>query len=235
MEVFGNEWKDYAKKIEENWKKNIEKDDLVLIAGDISWAIKPEEAILDLKWLDSLPGTKVMIKGNHDYWWPSMKKLQKMLPPSVYAMQNSVYNDHGITIAGARLWDSEEYSFENLVELKKNAYSSKKTDLSEEATQQALSQKIFERELQRLKLSLGQINRDASIRIAMTHYPPLSADLKDSKASKMMEEHGIQCCVFGHLHNVKPDLQPFGEKNGIQYILTSSDYLKFTPVLITEV
>ena len=235
MEVFGSEWKDYTQKIETNWKKNVEEDDLVLIAGDTSWAIKPEEVIPDLEWIESLPGTKIMIKGNHDYWWPSLKKLNELLPPSIHAIQNGAFDHNGITIGGSRLWDTEEYSFENLIELKDNPYSPKKTDFIEEATQLELSQKIFSRELQRLKLSLGQINKSASIRIAMTHYPPISADLQDSEASKILEEHGIQCCVFGHLHNVKPDLQPFGEKNGVKYILTSSDYLNFTPTLITEV
>lgn len=235
MEVFGTEWKGYTQRIEDNWRKIVEQDDLVLIAGDISWAIKPEEVAPDLEWIESLPGTKIMIKGNHDYWWPSLKKLKELLPPSVHAIQNGAFDHNGITIGGSRLWDTEEYSFANLIELKENPYSPKKTDFVEEATQLELSQKIFTRELQRLKLSLGQINKSAPIRIAMTHYPPISADLQDSEASQILEEHGIQCCVFGHLHNVKPDLQPFGEKNGVKYILTSSDYLNFTPILITEV
>lgn len=227
MEVFGPAWEDYAKRIEENWKKVISEDDLVLIPGDICWAQKLEDALIDLKWIDALPGTKVILKGNHDYWWPSNKKLAEALPPSIHFVNNNVFNWKGVTIGGSRLWDTQEYSFVEYIEFQENPLATpKEIDMEQE-------EKIFARELERLRLSLEQLDPEASLRIAMTHYPPISADLKDSKASKILEEFGINMCVFGHLHNVKKEIPLFGEKNQILYLFTSADYLNFEPLLIT--
>jgi uncharacterized protein len=228
MEAFGLAWKDYMRRLEENWKDVVGNDDLVLIPGDISWALKFEEALVDLKWIDALPGTKVIVKGNHDYWWPSNKKLSQALPPSIHFINNTVFNWNGVTIGGSRLWDTEEYSFNAFIEFQENPLTKPKE------VDKAQEQKIFERELQRLKLSLEKLDDTAHMRIAMTHYPPISADLQDSKASKILEEYRIDVCVFGHLHNVKKDRPLFGEKNNIQYLFTSADYLNFKPILVTH-
>ena len=96
--------------------------------------------------------------------------------------------------------------------------------------QKDLSEKIFERELQRLEISLSTLPSDAKLRIAMTHYPPIGADLKPSRASEILEKHRIDLCVFGHLHNVKSKSLPFGTKNGVRYVLASSDYIHFKPI-----
>jgi len=226
MEVFGPAWKDYAHRIEKNWREVVQNDDLVLIPGDISWALKLEEALVDLKWIDALPGTKVLLKGNHDYWWPSNKKLSEALPPSIDFVNNNVFNWNDVTIGGSRLWDTEEYSFKDFIEFQKNPLAKPKE------VDKAQEQKIFERELERLKLSLEKLDDKAQMRIAMTHYPPISADLQGSKASKILEEFRIDVCVFGHLHNVKKERALFGEKNHIHYLFTSADYLNFKPILI---
>lgn len=227
MAFFGEVWEGYTDKIEKNWKEKITDDDLILIAGDISWAMK-EEVQLDLAWIDQLPGTKVIIKGNHDYWWGTLKKVYEYLPPSIHVIQNDVFNHKGISIGGSRLWDSKEYNFHKFIDFQENPRQKE----TEEKIQEDLQEKIFERELKRLELSLSKLDPKAKKRICMTHYPPVSWDLKDSKASKILEKHSIDICVFGHLHNVKKEAKLFGEKNGIEYLLTSCDYLNFDPIQI---
>ncbi len=227
MDVFGPTWEDYANKIEGNWKAHIQKEDLVLLPGDLCWAMKLDQALIDLQWVDALPGTKVLIKGNHDYWWDSPAKMKKIFPPSIHFIQNDSFDWHDVTIGGARLWDTEEYNFHSFIEFRENPLEKKShaKNLEEE-------KKIFLRELERLELSLSKLNPHAKTRIAMTHYPPISADLQDSLASKILEKHRISVCVFGHLHNVKKDKQLFGEKGGVKYLFTSCDYLDFIPMRI---
>jgi uncharacterized protein len=224
MEVFGEKWKDYSKKLEASWWNSIYPEDLVLIAGDISWAKKLQEAKIDLDWIDKLPGVKVLIKGNHDYWWSSLSKVQKILPESLHLIQNNAFNYQNVTIGGSRLWDSEEYNFDAYIE----AEVSKERGESAKAE----SEKIFKRELERLEMSLQALQQDAALRIAMTHYPPISATLSPSKVSMLLEKYAVDICVFGHLHNVKTDQPLFGKKNGVSYYLTSSDFLNFQPLMI---
>lgn len=229
MEIFGENWKNYSKKIEANWKKNVTKDDLVLIPGDISWAIKLKEALIDLEWIHNLPGKKVIIKGNHDYWWPSQTKLSKALPPSISFIQNSALSFDNISIAGTRLFDTQEYNFDEYINFIPNPKEKKN---KEKEIQEDLSEKIFFREIERLKLSLEKIDKNAKTKIVMTHYPPISANLKDSKISKLLDDYNIDICVFGHLHNLKKEKEMFGKKDMTQYILTSADYIDFNPIKI---
>lgn len=225
MAFFGETWEGYTDKIEKNWIEKISPEDLVLIAGDISWAMK-DEVRIDLAWIDKLPGKKLLLKGNHDYWWGSLSKVHSYLPPSISVIQNNTFDFHNVSIGGSRLWDTEEYNFSSFIEFKENPKA------KEKLIQQDLEEKIFQRELSRLDLSLSKLNPNAKYRIAMTHYPPISAELEDSKASKLLEKHNIDVCVFGHLHNLQQKASLFGEKNGIQYLLTSCDYLNFNPIEI---
>jgi predicted phosphohydrolase len=230
MEAFGPLWINYTDKMKEEWKKRITKDDLVLIAGDISWALKLQDALVDLQWIDDLPGTKVMIKGNHDFWWSSPAKMEKVMPSSIHFIQNNVFNWQDISIGGVRLWDTPEYNFSQYVEFVENPLSKKeKKDFFQTSEE---DEKIFVRDLERLKLSLAQLDKAAKTKIAMTHYPPLGADLKPSRASQILEQFGVNICVFGHLHSLKKGLSLFGEARGIKYYLTSCDYLDFTPIQI---
>lgn len=231
MEAFGPLWQDYTDKIQSHWRNAITDRDLILIPGDISWATHFEDALVDLNWIDQLPGTKVIIRGNHDFWWTSPSKLKKNLPPSIHFIQNDVFNWNGITIGGARLWDSEEYNFHEYIHFQENPRAQRKSP-EEFAAQKEADKKIFERELQRLELSLKQLDPNARLRIALTHYPPVSADLKPSRASTLLEKYKVQICIFGHLHNLKKDLPLFGEARGIRYILSSCDYLDFIPLRI---
>jgi predicted phosphohydrolase len=229
MEAFGSAWKDYAEKIAANWKRLIAPEDLVLIAGDISWAMHLEDALIDLKWIDALPGTKVMIRGNHDYWWSSPKKLAQVIPPTIHFIQNNTFNWNEVSIGGTRLWDTPEYQFNPFLILQDNPRAREKT--SQEFNREK-EEKIFLRELERLKLSLSQLSPQAKIRIAMTHYPPISADLQPSRTSQLLEEYRVDYCIFGHLHSVKPKALPFGTARDVQYLFTSCDYLDFVPLKV---
>ena len=227
MDSFGEPWINYTDKIEQAWRRVVKADDLVLLPGDISWAMSPEEAKADLEWIDSLPGTKVLIRGNHDYWWTSLSKVQKVLPPSLRLIQNSAFQFGDVGIAGARLWDSREYRFEPYITYVENPRAKKMIERASEAD----SEKIFERELGRLEASLKCLNKNARVRIAMTHYPPIGANLEESRASALLQKYKIDICVFGHLHNVKKEAKLFGKSvDGINYILVSADYCGFTPV-----
>lgn len=230
MDIFGENWVKHDEKIAEEWRKVISSDDLVLIAGDISWAMRLEHVQPDLEWIHALPGTKVMIRGNHDYWWHSLSKINKILPPSIHVIQNNVVHWQHIGIAGARLWDTTEYDFENYVVMAPNPKANPLTIID---TNPEEAQRIFDREVMRLEASLKCFQPADKLRLVMTHYPPISATLDNSVVSKLLEKYGVHYCVFGHLHNVPHDKDPlFGNKNGVEYILTASDYLDFKPKLI---
>jgi len=222
MELFGPTWKDYTRQIEKHWRAQISDEDLVLIAGDISWAMKPEDAVKDLEWIDQLPGTKVMIRGNHDYWWSSLSKVQKILPASIHAIHLNTYSFDGVSIGGARLWDTEEYNFNQYIEFRENPAEKKEKEPFD-------NQKIFERELQRLEMSLKQLDQKAKCRMVMTHYPPIGADLRPSRTSCLLKQYNVDVCIFGHLHQVRAGSLPFGTVEGTAYHLTSCDYLGFDP------
>lgn len=228
MEVFGPAWKDYARRIEENWRGVVGSDDLVLIPGDISWAMNLKDALIDLEWIDQLPGQKLMIRGNHDYWWPTASKLRAVIPPSISFIQNNAFDWNGVTFGGARLWDTHEYSFDDVIEFVENPLASKNKPNELEV------ERIFVRELERLKLSLKQLNPKATVRIALTHYPPIGANLRPSRASAILEDYEIDVCVFGHLHNVRENSLPFGEARGVKYCFASGDYLGFTPIKVID-
>lgn len=225
MEVFGPEWINYGEKLKENWSAVVRPDDLVLIAGDISWAMRTHEAKIDLEWIGALPGTKVMIKGNHDYWWSSLSKVEEIIPPSLHVIQNNAFHWNDCSIGGARLWDTDEYSFDGYIEYRESPVAPSKEEKPDQ-------EKIFKRELERLELSLKCLDQSAKQRLVLTHYPPINAELAPSLASALLEKYHVDICVFGHLHNVKKGVRLFGVHKGIQYYLTSSDYLDFKPLLI---
>lgn len=211
MDIFGGKWVGHQEKIEKGWKQVVGPDDLVLIAGDISWAMTLDEVKIDLAWIDALPGTKVMIKGNHDYWWHSVSKVRSILPPSCHIIQNDAFQWKGVSIAGTRLWDTNDYSFYPLPEDNER-------------------ERIYERELQRLEVSLKALQGD--VRLVMTHYPPIGKEMHPSRVSDLLEKYKVSACLFGHLHNMEKEQLSFGSLHGIAYHLTTCDYLDFTPLLI---
>ena len=215
MDLFGPEWENHPEKIAQDWKQKVSESDLVLIPGDISWAMSAEEVMPDLEWIHALPGKKLMIRGNHDYWWSSASKVRKLLPESIEVIQNSVYRFENVEIGGARLWDTPEFSFG--------------PPLAGGVDQEKLlkDEKIFERELGRLELSLQQFGEYAEKRIVMTHYPPIGNDLKSTRAHELLKKYRVDLCVFGHLHGFQRGVLPFGTLDGIHYLLTSCDYTGF--------
>jgi len=170
MDVFGEAWHNHSERIKHNWQRLVAKDDLVLIAGDISWAKLPSEVKPDLTFIDELPGTKVMIQGNHDYWWSSLSKVKSLLPPSCHAIHNTAFYYDGIAVAGSRLWDTEEFTMDEVIHFVSSERLTPELPITEEELAQM--RKIFDRELHRLELSLKAMSPNARKRIAMTHYPP---------------------------------------------------------------
>jgi len=209
MEIFGPQWSRYIERMRDHWVHYVQQDDLVLIAGDISWAMRLEEALPDLQWIESLPGTKAMIRGNHDYWWSSPTKVRSILPPSLHIIQHDAWEWQGYSIGGTRLWDTEEYHY------------------STPCTPDPEREKIYARELLRLEMSLKAMS--SAHKLVMTHYPPLGTDLKPSRVSKLLTQYGVTDCVFGHMHGLDAAQNYFGTCEGVRYHLTASDYLSFVP------
>lgn len=227
MEVFGPEWKGYIAAMEQQWKACVSDEDLILLPGDISWAMKLERMEEDLAWIEELPGTKVLIRGNHDYWWSSLSKMQKFFPPSIHVLHQSVYNWRGISIAGARLWDTPEVTFDGTSDYIPPPQS--KEELAEE-------KRIFDREVERLKRSLEQLDPHAQKRVVMTHYPPIDPKGTPTVVSKLFQHYRIDYAVFGHLHKLKPGLSLYDQIfEGTHYALVASDYLRFKPFKIYSV
>lgn len=231
MDIFGPRWVNHAERVKQHWCDLVLPEDLVLIAGDISWAKLASEAAADLEWIHTLPGIKLLLRGNHDYWWGSASSVAKLLPPSMAIIQNNATEWQGMSIGGSRLWDTPEYSFSDFIQVQATAAPAQ--TMEEDATT-ADQEKIFLRELHRLDLSLRELNPAAATRIALTHYPPIGANLAPSRASALLEKYRVDICVFGHLHNIPPGQLPFGTSRGVAYHLTACDYLQCTPLKVLE-
>lgn len=209
MDIFGLNWENHEEKIIDNWKKTVKEDDLVLLPGDISWGLKLEDARLDLERIDNLPGIKIISKGNHDYWWSSMNKMEFLNLKKTKFLHNNSYEYGDYSIVGTRGWaarDSFEFS-EN-------------------------DEKIYMREVGRLKNSLDTAKNKKII--AMLHYPPFNQDLTPNEFSKTLSEYGVEKCVYGHLHGKGHKFKFEGEFLGVEYIFVASDYLDFDLKLIRE-
>lgn len=217
MDRFGDHWKEHHVKVERAWRERVQPEDIVLHPGDFSWAMKPAEVAADLEWLSRLPGRKVLIKGNHDYWWPgSHKKLESLLPEGTYAFKKRAVVIDGIPFVGVRGGDFLPREGESL-----------------ERVNKALT-----RERRELLLSidhLGRIYAGERHPVALFHYPPYRMGASESAFTRILEDTGCRVCVFGHLHT-EPEWQRVfqGERNGITYRLVSCDSLSFVPLLVDE-
>ncbi|QRN86160.1 metallophosphoesterase [Clostridia bacterium] len=203
MNIFGNNWENHSQKIATDWLGQVSDDDLVLLPGDHSWGLKLAEAVPDLDFIGKLPGQKVLIKGNHDLWWQSKKKLLAVMHPSMHILQNDTYVYNEWTICGTRGWSvpmDDKFSPED--------------------------RKVYMRELLRLKMSLDKADKDKPI-IAMLHYPPVSASGVPNEFAKLLEEYGVKICIYGHLHGAMTRIAFEGELHGVQYHLVSADHLGF--------
>ena len=211
MHVFGEHWRGHGEKIAEAWDRDISDEDWVLVGGDTSWGLSMAEAQPDLDWLGDRPGTKILIKGNHCTWWSSMSKVRKALPDSVIPLQNTaVKMDDGTVVVGSRLWDPPGAPW---------------------ADEKA--EKIFERELGRLRLSIeAGAKLEGERTIALVHYPPRYTDGRTTPAVPILEEAGVEACIYGHLHGKDHKYGFQGEAGGIRYYLTACDAIDFAPIEI---
>lgn len=232
MAVFGEHWEDHAAKISAHWNDRVGEEDIVLLAGDTSWAMRLDDAVADLEFIGSLPGKKVLIRGNHDYWWSSPSRVRERLPEKMFIIQNDALEMDGAAFAGSRLWTDHEMPPMRL-KSRGTGDSMKGTEVAADKEQ---DEKIFLRELNRLELSLKRLDPDAPLKIVLVHYPPVTAALEPTRATTLLEAAGVHHCVFGHLHNLEPSpgRGMLGAKKGIVYHLTSCDYLDFIPTLVTE-
>ena len=234
MDVFGDKWCKHPDKITEHWNSLVAEDDLVLIPGDISWAMRLDQAMPDLEWINALPGTKVMIRGNHDYWWSSVKKMRAAMPESCHVIHNSVFNWGDYSIGGSRLWDNPEFNFADVIKVIPNPISKLPGPPSDQDREewQKHQDNILRRELIKLENSLKQLDQSAKHRIVMTHYPPVGLNMAESDASRLLKQYNVDICVFGHLHNVHSEGELFGAMDGIRYIFVACDYTDFTPIRV---
>ncbi len=214
MNVFGSGWDRHFERISDAWRADVTEKDTVLIPGDISWAMRLEDALPDLEAISLLPGRKVLIRGNHDYWWSSISRIRGLLPPGMIALQNDAADLEEAVVCGSRGW----------------MIPTEDTPLDPE------NLKIYQRELQRLRLSLEAGKRMAAGRplIAMLHYPPLYARERSSGFTDLLEEYGVSQCVYGHLHGNGIRAAWNGPERGVTYHLTSCDSLDFKPVRLMQ-
>lgn len=217
MDVFGSTWHNHTERIKENWNKTVGKDDLVIIAGDVSWATYLDEAKKDLQFVNSLPGKKLITKGNHDYWWESITKLERFKAEnelnSIGFLHNNFFTYENFSIGVARFWlnpDSDSFSKED--------------------------KKIYEREIIRLSLSLEKLDKECShdnTRVAALHFPPVNYHGKcDEAVMEIFKKYKVKKCIYGHLHGEGIKNAFTGSIDGIDFYLTSADALDFTPLRI---
>ncbi len=241
MDRFGPHWSDHPRKIERAWRERVREEDVVVVAGDLSWAMRLPEAVPDLEFLGRLPGRKVLVRGNHDYWWSSPSKVRAVLPEGVFILQNDAVRIGGAAFAGTRLWIDPGMAPLRLP-LRPRAAGGEAGDevgvrAAEVEADPERDEKLFCRELHRLQLSLSRLPPEADLFVAVVHYPPLSTDGAPTRAARLIEGAGVRFCLFGHLHDVAPGAAGslFGTRRGVTYLLTSCDYLEFTPLLVAEV
>ncbi|MCX7740917.1 MAG: metallophosphoesterase [Meiothermus sp.] len=211
MSIFGPEWEGHPEAVFREWRQVVGEDDLVIVAGDISWAMRLPDAMADLLDLTQLPGSKVLLRGNHDYWWPSISRLRQALPPRMYALQHDSLLIGNLAVAGSRGWDTP------------GSYSFTPED-----------EKIYRREVERLSLSLKTL-RDQSYEhlVVAMHYPPFSPSGGPTGFTELIERYRPSCVVYGHLHGADPDRLPKSWA-GIPLHFVSADVVRFRPQLILE-
>ncbi|MCP4501692.1 MAG: hypothetical protein GY822_17165 [Deltaproteobacteria bacterium] len=213
MDKFGKHWEGHAEKMAQAWDEKVGDDDVVLCPGDLSWAMKLEEAVLDLAWIGERKGRlKVLGRGNHDYWWSAIGKVRKALPESCVALQNDAVDLGDVVVCGARCWANPGA-----------------LDFSEH------DRKIYEREIGRLRLSLetGKKLADGRPLLAAIHYPPFSAKGEETAYSELMAEFDVPLCVYGHLHGHRAHQTAVqGNRGQVDYRLIACDALDFSPQLL---
>ena len=217
MSVFGARWSDHVRLLGENWLAAVGPDDTVLIPGDISWGMSLDEALPDLQYLDQLPGKKILSRGNHDYWWSSIRKIEHYcadhdLQTLSFLRNNSNMVSPEVMVCGTRGWllpDDPEFGPHD--------------------------EKIHLRELGRLKLSLDDASRQRKTGqklVVCLHYPPFGRNGRESGYTELMSRYAVDACIFGHIHGVDPHTELSLPSIRIRYALVAADYLDFSPLCI---
>ncbi len=221
MDIFGPQWKDHAERLRAAWTETVGPDDLVAVPGDVSWAMHLPELVPDLAFLDALPGRKLLMRGNHDYWWTTLAKMDRYLGDHGFASVSFLRNSGvrlpgedpagpGTVVCGTRGWmlpDDPEFGAED--------------------------EKILAREVVRLNLSLaeGDRLRAAGDRlVVMVHYPPMGPAGWPTDFSGVLEAHGADLCVYGHLHGDAAGRGVSGVVRGVEYRNASADHISFKPL-----
>ena len=219
MDVFGAGWHNYTDRIYENWTQTVKDSDLVIVGGDISWAMYLEDTYKDLQFLNSLPGKKLLLRGNHDYWWMSIAKMKAFFEANGFEtlsfLQNDAFGYGGSLIAGTRGWLLPSA----------DGFGSK-------------DRKIYERELIRLELALGAMKKledksetETKKRVAVFHYPPFDKDgTPDAQIIELLSRYSVTDCIYGHLHGMACRGAFNGKYGDINFCLTSADFLEFRPL-----
>ncbi|MBQ9978648.1 MAG: metallophosphoesterase [Clostridia bacterium] len=220
MEKFGTKWRDYHKKLEKNFRAIINDDDTVIIPGDISWAMTLEEAKQDFKFLDSLPGKKIIGKGNHDFWWSTATKINLFFEEnnitSISLLHNNAYLIDDTIICGSRGWFYDEKQQKTVGEVD--------------------YEKIVAREAQRLEISINAAMKlkeespELPI-LVFLHFPPVYADCVCDKILDVLKKYEIKDCFYGHIHNNYSIPREF-EYDGVSFTMVAADYLNFSPMPI---
>lgn len=210
MDIFGESWQGYMAAIERDWKNKVSGGDVVLLAGDLSWGINLQEAMPDIERVCALPGRKVLVRGNHDYWWSALSKVRAALAPTAFAVQNDCLRLDNLLVCGSRLW---------------------------QFGQSAEDERLLSRELIRLELSLkamSAMRKEGDFVVVMCHYPPFNVRYEDSGFTKLISAAGADAVVYGHLHGKGIRADRVVTKDGIPYYLTSCDIVDNTLVEIAE-
>ncbi len=204
MHVFGDHWEGHLERIFGDWQKRVGPEDAVLLPGDITWAMTLDQAMDDLAAIGALPGAKVLLRGNHDYWWSSIGRIRNALPAGVYALQNDAVRLGERIIAGSRGWQtpgSKDFSPQD--------------------------EKIYNREVQRLALSLRDAAKHEAPITVMMHFPPFNEKQEANGFTDLFAEYGVKRVLFGHLHGKSAEAAFRGVRDGVEYSLVSCDALDF--------
>ena len=208
MDIFPG-WEGYLPRLEKNWRALVEPEDTVVLNGDISWAMSLSAAREDFAFLESLPGTKILMKGNHDYWWATMSRMNRFLAENgfdtLHFLHNNTWVAGGYALCGSRGWFFDDPS--------------------------EFSEKIIARECGRLRTSIAEAEKTGLPKIVFLHYPPVAGERECGPIMDVLRESGITRCYYGHLHGNSISHAFEGERDGISFHLISADALHFTPQL----
>ncbi len=212
MDVFGPQWTNHVERLEDAWQDRVRPDDTVIVAGDIDWALHLADAMETVHRMERWNGRKILIRGNHDYWWSSKttNRVRAVLPPSISLLHNDALKAEGMNICGA-----------------------KGSPVPGGADWTDTDEKLLNRETQRFLMSLAA--RDPALpTIAALHYPPFYPSHPDSPYAEAMETNGVSACVYGHLHGQAAGSGPRGCFRGTAYMLVAGDAVNFEPQLVAR-